>query len=408
QNRGKMSAEYLLFFLGFSILVALFFSKGARLLRIPMIVGYIVAGAILGPDISGFISRQQIASLDVVNIVVLSLIGFGIGGELQLKKIKKLGKSIVIIVFFEAMGAFLLVGTVTALLLKSVPLGLIYGSLASATAPAGTVEVIKQYKAKGNFTTTLYAVMGLDDIISLLLFSLSLPLAVILLVGQDTGTNMAVLPTLGAAGLEILLSILIGIVAALLVMLISRVIQERVNLMLFALAVILINCSVAEHLGISPILLNMTFGIVLVNRSKLMAQKVFSILGEWSPPMYVWFFIIIGTRLDIEMISKYAILVLLYILARTVGKILGVFLGGSLSHSSKSIKKYLGLALMSQAGVAVGLALAAAKVLEANGLHNYAIQIMSTITATTFIVMLIGPIFAKVALLKSNETNISG
>jgi Kef-type K+ transport system membrane component KefB len=277
--------------------------------------------------------------------------------------------------------------------------------LASATAPAGTVEVIKQYKAKGKFTTTLYAVMGLDDIISLLLFTISLPLAIILLVGDTGGESVTILSALGTAGLEIFLSIGIGIVVALLVIWIAPKLHDRVNLMLFALAMILINCSIAEYYHLSPILLNMTFGIVLVNRSKLMAKKVFNVLGEWSPPMYVWFFVIIGTRLNVSMISKYALFVVLYIVARTAGKSLGVFLGGTISHAQTTIKKYLGLALMSQAGVAVGLALAAAKALEAKHLHEYAVQIMSTITATTFIVMVIGPIFAKIALFKSGETN---
>ena len=402
-----MTNEFLLFFMGSAIVLALIFSKGATLLRIPMIVGYIFAGALLGPDVLGIISRQQIASLDIVNVVVLSLIGFGVGGELRLGEIKKLGKSIVTIVLFEAFGAFLLVGTVSALVLKSIPLGLIYGSLASATAPAGTVEVIKQYKAKGKFTTTLYAVMGLDDIISLLLFTISLPLAIILLVGDTGGESVTILSALGTAGLEVFLSIGIGILVALLVIWIAQKIHDRVNLMLFALAMILINCSIAEYYHLSPILLNMIFGIVLVNRSKLMAKKVFNVLGEWSPPMYVWFFVIIGTRLNVSMISKYALFVVLYIIARTGGKSLGVFLGGTISHAQTTIKKYLGLALMSQAGVAVGLALAAAKAMEAKHLHEYAGQIMSTITATTFIVMVVGPIFAKIALFKSGETNIS-
>jgi Kef-type K+ transport system membrane component KefB len=225
------------------------------------------------------------------------------------------------------------------------------------------------------------------------------------LVGDTGGESVTILSALGTAGLEIFLSIGIGIVVALLVIWIAPKLHDRVNLMLFALAMILINCSIAEYYHLSPILLNMTFGIVLVNRSKLMAKKVFNVLGEWSPPMYVWFFVIIGTRLNVSMISKYALFVVLYIVARTAGKSLGVFLGGTISHAQTTIKKYLGLALMSQAGVAVGLALAAAKALEAKHLHEYAVQIMSTITATTFIVMVIGPIFAKIALFKSGETN---
>ena len=143
-----MFPQYLqLLFLGGSILLALILSSGATLLKTPLIVGYIIAGALLGPDLLGMLSPDQIKSLDIVNLVVLSLIGFGIGGELRFKELKKLGKSIISIVIFEALGAFLLVGIASALILKSIPMGLIFGFLASATAPAGTVEVIKQYVA---------------------------------------------------------------------------------------------------------------------------------------------------------------------------------------------------------------------------------------------------------------------
>ena len=401
-----MFPQYLqLLFLGSSILIALVLARGATLLKSPLIVGYIVAGALLGPDVLGFINEKQIHSLEIVNLVVLSLIGFGIGGELRFSDLKKLGKGIILVVICEALGAFLLVGAASAWLLHNIPMGLIFGSLASATAPAGTVEVIKQYKAKGDFTTTLYAVMGLDDILALLLFTISLPISMIFLGGN--GENLSISHALLHAGWEVLLSVVIGILLGFLVTFIAKKIYDRVSLLLFSLGIVLVNCGIAEWLKLSPILLNMTMGIVLVNRSTHVSRKIFNVLGDWSPPMYVWFFVLIGTRLNIHLIIQYALLVVVYILARSFGKWAGTFLGGTISKSPKTIRKYLGLALMSQAGVAVGLALAAYKVLENNGLHDYALQLISTITATTFIVMLIGPIMAKIALFKSGEVNLN-
>jgi len=397
----------LLLFLGGSILISIILARGATLLKSPLIVGYIVAGALLGPDVLGFITEKQIASLDTINLIVLSLIGFGIGGELRFKELKKLGKSIILIVLLEAFGAFLLVGITSALILKSIPMGLIFGSLASATAPAGTVEVIRQYKAKGEFTTTLYAVMGLDDIIALLLFTISLPLAVILMVGTKSGGSTSILHALQHSGIEVLLSISIGLIIGFVIIPIAKLIHDRVNLLLFALGIVLINCGISEYLKLSPILLNMTLGIVLVNRNSLVSRKIFTALGDWSPPMYVWFFVLIGTRLNISLIMQYSLLIGIYIIARSFGKWSGTFLGGTISKAPKKIKNFLGLALMSQAGVAVGLALAASKILEQNGLHIQSVQLISSITATTFIVMLIGPIMAKIALFKSGETNIS-
>ena len=401
-----MFPQYLqLLFLGGSILLALIFSRGATLLKTPLIVGYIIAGALLGPDLLGMLNPEQIASLDIVNLIVLSLIGFGIGGELKFKELKKLGKSIIVIVIFEALGAFVLVGIASTLILKSIPMGLIFGSLAAATAPAGTVEVIKQYKAKGKFTTTLYAVMGLDDILALLLFTISLPLSVILLTG---GKGDVSIPTaLGQAGLEVLGSIGVGVVVGFILVPLARVIHERVSLLLLSLGIIFINCGISEYFNLSPILLNMTMGIVLVNRSKLTARKIFSTLGDWTPPMYVWFFVLIGTRLNISLIMKYSLLIVIYIVARSFGKWSGTFLGSTVTKAPAKIKNFLGLALMSQAGVAVGLALAASKTLEKQGFHLEAVQIISVITATTFLVMVVGPIMAKIALFKSGETNVT-
>jgi Kef-type K+ transport system membrane component KefB len=399
-----MFPQYLqLLFLGVSILLALIFSRGATLLKSPLIVGYIVAGAILGPEILHFINDEQIASLDIVNLIVLSLLGFGIGGELRFSELKKLGKGIIIIVIFEALGAFLLVGLATFFLLKSIPMGLILGSIASATAPAGTVDVIKQYKAKGNFTTTLYAIMGLDDILALLLFTISLPIAMIFLGGTE---QVSISNALLHAGKEVLFSASAGIAIGFLVTFIAKGIYDRVSLLLFSLGIVLVNCGIADWLHLSPILMNMAMGIVLVNRSSHLSRKIFTVLGDWTPPMYVWFFVLIGTRLNIHLIIQYGALVGFYILARSFGKWGGTFIGGSIAKSPKLIRNYLGMALLSQAGVAVGLALAASKTLENNGLHESALLVMGVTTATTFLIMLIGPIMAKIALFKSGETNM--
>lgn len=401
-----MSTEFIFIFLGIALLSALVFSKGATLIKSPLIVGYIVAGAFLGPDVFKVITESQINSLDIINTITLSFIGFGIGGELKIKELKKLGKSIIMIVIFEATFAFLLVGTATAILLHSIPLGLIYGALASATAPAGTVEVIRQYKAKGDLTTTLYAVMGLDDIYALLLYTLAIPLALIFLEGNTLTESPSMLSALSSAGIEILLSIGIGAAVGFILVNIVRKLHDHVSIFFLSLGVILINCGLSEHFVLSPILMNMAAGIVAVNFKSITSRKIFNALGEWTPPFYVWFFVLIGTRLDHTKIITYGWIVLVYVIARSIGKWSGSWLGAKVSNASSNIKKYLGLALFSQAGVAIGLALAASKALEKSGRHEIAIQIMSVITATTFIVMLVGPIFAKIALFKAGEVTV--
>jgi Kef-type K+ transport system membrane component KefB len=398
-----MSSTYFLIFMGGSILLALLLARGTTLLKSPFVVGYIIAGAIIGPAILNLISNQQIASMNVINTITLSFLGFGIGGELKFKELKKLGKSIFIIVIFEATAAFLFVGIATALLLHNIALGVIYGALAAATAPAGTVDVIRQYKAKGNLTSTLYAVMGLDDIYALLIYTISIPVAIIMLGGGQN--HPSVLVSLGHAGIEILLEIGLGTIAGFILVLIAKFIHDRVMLLLFTLGIILLNCGLSQQLEISPILMNMAVGIVVVNYNSVVARKIFTAIGDWSPPIYVWFFVLVGTRLDIHLISDYAILIVLYILARSLGKWSGAFSGAKLSKAPINTVKYLGFTLLSQAGVAIGLALAASTALEEIGLIEESKQVMGVMTATTFLIMLIGPILAKIALVKAGETH---
>ena len=395
--------SFYLLFLGCSIIAALILSRGATLIKSPLIVGYIVAGAILGPSIIGFISFQQIKSLEIVNVVTLSLIGFGIGGELRWKAIRKLGKSIIFILFFESFGAFFLVSIILSIFLKNIPLGIIFGALSVATAPAATVEVVRQYKAKGTLTTTLYAIVGLDDILALLIFVLAMPVALIFWGGPDSGMASSIFHSLGNAGLKTLLAIFIGGGLGFILIKFVKWIHDRVILLLFSLGIILLNCGIAEALELSPILLNMAMGIIVVNFSAVNSRKIFSALGDWSPPMYVWFFVLVGARLDLQCLVKYLGLALIYILARSIGKWIGSFVGGQFGKAKKTVKKYLGFCLLDQAGVAIGLALAASKTLEKIGFIEYGLQVMSTITATTFVVMLIGPIFLKYALFKSGE-----
>lgn len=392
----------LLLFLGGSVILSLIIARGASSLKTPLIVGYIVAGAIVGPAVFNIITKEQVDSLNIINLIVLSLIGFGIGGELQISEIKKLGKQIIMIVLLEALGAFILVSVASSILLKNVPLGIIFGALASATAPAGTVEVIKQYKAKGSLTTTLYAVMAFDDILALILYSISFPVAMIFM-DSASSVDVSIGTALLHAGKDLGLAILIGGVIGYILTFVFRYVRSKLNILQISLAVILINCGLSELLDISPIMLNMVMGIVLVNREKLIASKVFTTLGEWSPPMYIWFFVLIGAHLNLKLIHDYWLFIVVYIVARSFGKWGGTFLGATITKAEKKIRNYLGLALFSQAGVAVGLALAAAKVLHAKGDHELAEYLLSSITATTFIVMLIGPIFAKIALLKSGE-----
>ena len=396
-----MDTTFLMLFSGLSIIAAYLLSQGINLIKSPLIVGYILAGAILGPAILNLINLDQIQHLNIINVLTLSFIGFGVGGELRFSVLKKLSKSIVAIVLFEASAAFLAVAGVTALVLHSLPMGLIYGALAAATAPAGTTDVIRQYRAKGNLTTTLFAVMGLDDIYALVIYSISIPLALIFLSGSSA--DISIPKALGEAGLEVAIAVVAGIAIGFVFSLGARLIHDRVSILLFSLGLILLNCGIAETYDISPILLNMAAGIVLVNQNAVNARKVFSALGNWTPPIYLFFFLLIGTRLNFNLIYDYSLLIIIYIISRSLGKWGGAYTGSLISKAPIMTRKYLGFTLLSQAGVAIGLALSAAKSLEKLNYHHEADQVIGVMTATTFIIMLFGPIITKIALVKAGE-----
>jgi Kef-type K+ transport system membrane component KefB len=280
---------------------------------------------------------------------------------------------------------------------------LIYGALASATAPAGTVEVIREYKAKGDLTSTLYGVMGLDDIFALLLYSLTAPVAIMFINGGAVGPDHSVLVAVSHAVLEIVKSVGIGALVGVLLIAIGRYLKDWQGMLFLTLGMILLNCGLSEMLDLSPILLNMATGIVTVNMDTSTSRKMIEGLQNWAPPLYVLFFVLVGCHLDLQLLQEYWLIVALYILARSSGKWGGAFVGGKVAKAPANTQKYLGLALFSQAGVAIALAYNASKALKEAGLGLEAEQVLSVIAATTFVVMLLGPVFAKTALVKSGE-----
>ncbi len=399
------------FFLAVSLLLSILTSRGVSLLKAPLLLGYIITGAIVGIilDLSIPVSNPwqfRVDDYEIINIITLSLIGFGIGTELEYKELKKVGKTVFWITIFEATLTFFVVSLVISFLLHfsmgwkiSIPLGLLFGSFASATAPAGTVDVIKQYRASGNLVTTLYAVLGLDDIFALLIFTITLPIAIMLLGSNELSIGQALIHSF----IEVLLSIGIGSAIGYGLAYFGKKVHEKFMLTYLALGSILLMCALAEQLNLSPILINMFAGIIVVNRSKLIARKLNMALTEWSPPIYVWFFVLIGTRLDIMLIQKFWLLIVVYIVSTMFGKYNGSYLGAVVAKAPPKIRKYLGFTLLSQAGVAIGLSIAASKYLMSAGYEQEAKLITSVMTITTFLIMLIAPNFVKYGLIISGE-----
>lgn len=397
-----MNSTHILSFFGIAMLFSILTSRVASYAKIPIIIGYIITGALFGPSILHYTSHLELSQLGFINVLTLALIGFNIGSELRFRELRKMGRKILIIVMMEAGIAFLVTGIVTAIVLKSIPMGIIYGALACATAPAGTVDVIRQYQAKGELTSTLFAVMGLDDIFALILYSLAIPIAGIMLGSQNISISSAIMHSLWDIGLEIVLGAAFGY----LLVRIGRYLHDQSIFLLYSLGSLFLMCSLAGIFNISPILLCMSAAIVMTNTNGIITRKFTNALTQWSPPVYLMFFVLIGTKLDFGMIQSYALLIICYIVFRSLGKYFGAFWGGKLAKTSSNVTKNLGFTLLSQAGVAIGLTLGAAKVLTDLGLGDQASQIISVMTATTFLIMLVGPVLVKFGLKRANELKV--
>ena len=244
--------------------------------------------------------------------------------------------------------------------------------------------------------------MGLDDIFALILYSLGIPLAGIMLGASGLSVSGAVLEAFKDIALEIIIGGALGYI----LVLVGRYIHEQSLFLIYSLGSLFVMCSLAQVYDISPILLTMSAAIVMTNQNGIITRKFTHALTQWSPPIYLVFFVLLGSRLDFGIMASYSLLIIVYILFRTAGKFGGSYLGTSWAKSPTATRKYLGFTLLSQAGVAIGLSLGAAKILNDMNMQAQATQVISVMTASTFLIMLIGPILVKYGLGKAGELRI--
>lgn len=390
-----------LLLLGLAILLGLSGGKSGKKLGSPLVVGYILIGVILGASVLGIFQPDLVDKLDVVNYLALALIGFDIGGELSLDVLKKLGRSVSYITFLEAFGAFTWVTLAVLLLTRKLYIALIFGALACATAPAATVDVLREYKTAGPLTSTVFAVVALDDAIAIIIYAFASAFAKISISGYEQISFITIMSTpLMEIGGSILLGMLMGMVLGY----VTRRTHDRNELLILSLGSILICTGLANMFHFSLILANMAMGMTLINLP-LTDRRAFDVVSSVSPPIYVLFFVLIGARLRVDLLPAMGILGLTYILFRVTGKSIGSFLGARVSSAEEAVAKYLGFCLFSQAGVAIGLAVQAWHEFQAYGVEGYQLGLLAinVIAATTLIFQVIGPISTKFAVVKAGE-----
>ncbi len=374
-----------------------------RKLKVPMVVGYILTGMVMGRSLLGIFNEDNFEGLVFFSHLALACIGFDIGGELALRKLRGLGKPIVWISVLEALGATVLVTTAIYLYRRDLATALVFGALASATAPAATVDVLREYNCSGPLTTTLFAVVGIDDAIAVIIFAFSMFFSKVLLSGGDVRVAEAFL----RPAAEIFGALALGAAAGLLFLLAARRYTARRGLLVLTWGVIALVTGLANQLGVSLILSNMAMGLAVVNLTRWRRDDVFEILRGTTQPLFVIFFVLVGSQLNAGKLASLGWIGLLYVVFRSAGKQAGSSLGAAVSRAPGTVGKYLGLCLFSQAGVAIGLSIQAWLTLGGGRFGEAGVELgntaISVIAATTLVFQLIGPPCTRYAVIKAGE-----
>lgn len=380
-------------YLALALMLCLLMSKLMKVVKLPNVTGYLIIGLVFGPYCLKVIPADTVDTLSFIPEIALGFIAFSIGAEFRLSFLKKVGKSPVIIAILEALGAVLVVDAVLIATGQDPAFSVVLGAIAAATAPAATLMVVKQYKAKGPVTDTLLPVVALDDAAALMLFGLSVAIAKAL----ESKGEFSFVTTVLSPLLEIFGALAIGAALGLVMVALCKWFTGRGNRLAITIAFIFATIGICDLLGWSQLLACMMLSAVFCNLSKA-SDIVFELTDRMTPPLFMLFFFLSGAALDISILPSVGPIGALYVVFRVAGKMLGSLVGAKVSGAPKVVQKYLGFTLVPQAGVAIGLATTAMAVVP-----DYGARIRTIILCGTVIYELTGPVITKLALKKAGE-----
>ena len=398
-----------------ALLAGLIMTRFFKPFKLPAVTAYLIAGVLIGPyclgalhwDGLGFSSHEAVEKLSIVSQVALGFIAFSIGNEFRMKDLQKTGKQALIIGIFQAVAAMLLVdGALIGLHFLmpdfiSLAQALTLGAIATATAPAATLMVVRQYKAKGPLTNILLPIVALDDAVGLIAFAVSFGIAKTLVSGEADLVSVLVTPFI-----EIVASLLLGAVMGWLLTQLEKLFNSNTNRLNLTIAVVFLAASLSLlkfsigpiHVQFSSLLVCMMLGTVFCNICPL-SHDLMSASDKWTSPLFALFFVISGAELELGVFAKWQIVFIgvIYILFRSLGKYFGAFFSAKLSRCEPQICRYLGVTLLPQAGVALGMC-ATAMSLGAEGTLIRNITLFAVLIYELF-----GPIMTRIALTAAGE-----
>ncbi|EFI42169.1 cation:proton antiporter [Peptoniphilus sp. oral taxon 386] len=382
-----------IYYISVLLIAGLVFSKILGKFKFPDVTGFLIGGIIIGPSVLGLIPKEALSSLDVVSEVALAFIAFSIGDEMKISAIKKLGSGILLIVLLEGIFAFIAVTISTLFIFKeSFAFSLTLGSIACATAPAATLMVIKQYNAKGDLVDVLIPVVALDDVLCIICFGIASSITISLISHSALSIGVMIYKPIK----EIILALLLGLVSGTGFSFIIKKAKSDSETTIISVASIFMVTSIALYLKLSSLLTLMLMGVVSSNIGKS-NRRYSALISSIAPPVTVCFFVLSGAELDFANLKTVGLMGASYIITRVIGKMLGAYSASKIAKFPKSVQKYLGLTLVPQAGVAIGLSLIASRIIP----NPHGAMIRSIVLSATIVYELIGPLLAKIALDKA-------
>ena len=411
--------ETYLICLASALIGGLMLSRLTKRLKLPAVTAYLIAGLLLGPFVLGrlnvpglgFQSLHQVELLSIITQTALGFIAFTIGNEFRLSQLKSMGSRAIIIGILQALVTTIVVDVVLIALhfcfpqIISIPVAIVLGAIASATAPAATLMVVRQYKAKGPLTRLLMLVVAIDDAVGLVLFSISFGIATALSQGELSVLAVVVEPIL-----EIVLSLVLGSLMGWLLNWVEQFFHSRSKRLTISVAFVLLTVGLSSvsfevaglHCGFSLLLVCMMTGTIFCNICST-SEELMERIDNWVMPLHVLFFVISGAELDLEILAQPVTIIVgaIYILARSAGKYYGAAVSCKMTGQSKPITDNLGITLLPQAGVALGMAMTAAT------LENGALA-RNVVLFGVLVYELVGPTLTKRSLLAVGEIRPEG
>ena len=405
--------------LSLSLVGGLLMSRLAKRLNLPAVTAYLITGLLLGPYCLGglnllelgFNTPQEVSSLDIISQVALGFIAFTIGNEFRLEQLKHMGRQAITVGILQAVITTILVDIALVAVhfinpgLISISSAITLGAIAAATAPAATLMVVRQYKADGPLTKLLLLVVAIDDAVGLVLFSASFGVAVAL----ESGT-ISLMTVLVEPLVEITLSLVLGAFAGWLLYRVEKYFHSRSKRLSISIGFVLltVGLSMADfhvagvHCGLSLLLVCMMTGTVFCNICDF-SEELMNRVDGWTAPLFVLFFVLSGAELNLKILSNPVVLLIgvVYIISRSLGKYVGAYSSCAMTQCSDKIKKHLGITLLPQAGVALGMALTAQQLADGE-------VVRSVVLFSVLVYELVGPTLTKRSLIAAGEIQVEG